>query len=356
MVPPVGIIITVTVLVAASLAAYENPHVRAWIDRTRQKIAMGLHSLGDEIQPKPRLRRTSTDISMHEEKGDQAEARRKKALAEIMERGRIMEERRKRAVSASEQPKSPSFDTMVDENGELRSHDRQEPSLPPATSSGADTDPSSGSIRQRKAPQEPEPEPEQNPSALHQSVDGLLPLRHLPQPQPNQDEPDNPFESRYEREMREAWNIPLSDRRIEIPSSHASESLIELTPTTEDVPDPDFSVPPAAYLHRPLDRSEYFSAAASNSTHTLSDSESQPSSLDQSTLPNPTGQTSNHPLYSNHTQSPSTPSIDESASHIHASEAEDSADDILSEIGDGIRTPASVWTEVDSTVSGDFNL
>jgi len=156
--------------------------------------------------------------------------------------------------------------------------------------------------------------------------------------------------------MRESWNIPLSDRPMEAPFSHASESLIDLTPTTEEVPDPDVSVPSAEYLPQRLERSEYFSATASNSTHTLSDSESEPSFLGQSAPPNLSGSTLNHPLYSNHTPSPSTPSIDGNASHIHASEAEDSVDDVLSEIGDGIRTPASVWTEVDSTVSGDFNL
>merc|ERR1712000_439231 len=93
-----GIIIAATIVVAAGLAAYENPEVRAWIDRTRHKIAMGLHNLGDEINPKqrPRTHRPSTDASMHEEKGDLAEARRMEAIAEIMERGRIMEERRKR--------------------------------------------------------------------------------------------------------------------------------------------------------------------------------------------------------------------------------------------------------------------
>src|SRR6202000_1737137 len=115
--PPVGIIITVTVLVAASIAAYENPQVRAWLDRTRHKIAMGLHSLGDEIgpRPRPRPRRTSTDISMHEEKGEMAEERRRQAIAEIMERGRIMEERRKRRRTSeeTEAPPSPTFDSLV---------------------------------------------------------------------------------------------------------------------------------------------------------------------------------------------------------------------------------------------------
>merc|ERR1712230_272536 len=83
-----GIIIAATIVVAAGLAAYENPEVRAWIDRTRHKIAMGLHNLGDEINPKqrPRTHRPSTDASMHEEKGDLAEARRKEEEKETVDR------------------------------------------------------------------------------------------------------------------------------------------------------------------------------------------------------------------------------------------------------------------------------
>merc|ERR1712000_749657 len=116
-----GIIIAATIVVAAGLAAYENPEVRAWIDRTRHKIAMGLHNLGDEINPKqrPRTHRPSTDASMHEEKGDLAEARRMEAIAEIMERGRIMEERRKRRKLSTEKSRKSSFDTLVDEKGNL---------------------------------------------------------------------------------------------------------------------------------------------------------------------------------------------------------------------------------------------
>jgi hypothetical protein len=47
-----GLIIAASVLVAAGIAIYESPQVRAWVDQSRRKIAIALHSLGDEIQPR----------------------------------------------------------------------------------------------------------------------------------------------------------------------------------------------------------------------------------------------------------------------------------------------------------------
>jgi len=47
-----GIIIAASVLVAAGIAIYENPQVRQWVDQSRRKIAVALHSLGDDVQPR----------------------------------------------------------------------------------------------------------------------------------------------------------------------------------------------------------------------------------------------------------------------------------------------------------------
>ncbi len=350
MVPPAGIIIAATIVVAAGLAAYENPEVRAWIDRTRHKIAMGLHNLGDEINPKqrPRTHRPSTDASMHEEKGDLAEARRMEAIAEIMERGRIMEERRKRRKLSTEKSRKSSFDTLVDENGNLIEQTTTPQPETEAHSSAVDPSGQHETLRQRRQSGQMQ---EESP-ALHESVDQSLPLRHLP-PRPLDQEENTTFESRYEREMRQAWNIPLSDRRIELPSSHPSESLLDLTPSTEDAPDPDYSVPSREYLNHRFDRPEYFSVAASHSSHTRSDHESQSQFPAQSTYLNRPSTTTEQLTPNATNPSSRAPTVDGSISSIHASEAEDSADDMLSEIGDGVRTPASVWTEVDSTVSGD---
>src|SRR5271170_1753068 len=120
MVPPLGVIITVTIILAAGIAMYENPNIREWIDRSRQKIAMALHSLGDDVDPRPRSPRIN-DPSMREDASEMAEARRRQARAEIMERGRIMEERRRRKqASRSGSDSSQTFDNVVDKTGMLK--------------------------------------------------------------------------------------------------------------------------------------------------------------------------------------------------------------------------------------------
>ncbi|KAF2101334.1 hypothetical protein NA57DRAFT_64179 [Rhizodiscina lignyota] len=49
-----GLIIFTSVVIAAGFALYQDPVVRAWVDRSRRKIAIALHSLGDEIDsPSP---------------------------------------------------------------------------------------------------------------------------------------------------------------------------------------------------------------------------------------------------------------------------------------------------------------
>ncbi|CAG7978590.1 unnamed protein product [Penicillium nalgiovense] len=109
-----GLIITVSVLVAAGIAVYESPQFQQWVTTSRRKIAVALHNLGDEIQPQDIALRE--DISMTEETGEVAEERRRIARAEIMRRGTILESRRK--ASQSGQPHN-SFDTLVDNEGNL---------------------------------------------------------------------------------------------------------------------------------------------------------------------------------------------------------------------------------------------
>ncbi|KAA6410015.1 MAG: hypothetical protein FRX48_06629 [Lasallia pustulata] len=112
-----GLIISLSVLFAAGIAVYENPQVRLWVDSSRRKIALALHSLGDEIHPPSPLR--AEDPSTREDGSAEAAERRRKAREEILERGRVMEERRQKKHHI----KSSTFDNLVDRDGSLKGQD-----------------------------------------------------------------------------------------------------------------------------------------------------------------------------------------------------------------------------------------
>ncbi|KAK0507447.1 hypothetical protein JMJ35_009970 [Cladonia borealis] len=116
-----GLLISLSFLFAAGLAAYENPHVRQWIDESRRKVAMALHSLGDEVAPPSQSRDASPDASTRESEDPEAVERRRKARQEILERGRMLEERRRSKQPAS--PKAKSFDELVDQDGTLKTEE-----------------------------------------------------------------------------------------------------------------------------------------------------------------------------------------------------------------------------------------
>ena len=118
-----GIIISLSILLAAGLAVYENPQVRQWVDESRRKIAVALHSLGDDIHPS-RPSSSDQDASTREDDSPDAEERRRRARQEILERGRMMEERRQKAKEQQQKAKSQSFDDMVDQEGRLRKEDQ----------------------------------------------------------------------------------------------------------------------------------------------------------------------------------------------------------------------------------------
>ncbi|KAF2467352.1 uncharacterized protein BDR25DRAFT_305734 [Lindgomyces ingoldianus] len=74
-----GLIIVASVVVAAGIAIYESPQVRAWLDQSRRKIAVALHSLGDEIQPR-RPSEASDDYEARKRKRDELMRRNKNEL------------------------------------------------------------------------------------------------------------------------------------------------------------------------------------------------------------------------------------------------------------------------------------
>lgn len=354
MVPAVGVLITVSILLAAGIAVYENPDIRAWIDRSRQKIAIALHSLGDDVDPRSRL--PLDDLSMREDVSEVAENRRRLARAEILERGRIMEEKRRRKIATrSGSDSSQSFDSLVDRSGKLiEGETRPNALMADGTSNGNDGSSwaTTSAVEHVQGPEEVTRR--QNATqTLHDSIDSPLALRQL-SPWPDSAEPvSDPFASRYEREMRNEWNLPLLDTGAL--SSHASESLIDLTPTSESAPDPEVSIPDISQS------SQYFSAPASTSPHAPANVNTEPefyyarpSSPHQPIVHMSSETPSRSQIQVDVSSAPSMAgSMAGSMDYMNPSELDESDDGVLSEIGDGVHTPASAWTEVGSVVSSD---
>lgn len=293
----VGIIVTVSVLVAAGVAVYQSPQFQQWVTTSRRKIALALHNLGDEIQPGDQIVRE--DISMTEEAGDAAEERRRIARADIMKRGVLLESRRK--ARESQEPLG-SFDTLVDNDGNLHVSENDHGINPVGTSTGFD----SGS------------QPHRRGEAATVSQD----LLHV--------------------------NIPS-----ETASNHPSESVVQLTPTSstpgETLFDP-FSDSPvraqspmsaSASSHTEASQQIYYAHPHSGSNTTQR--QDLLTDLDDFTQ----GNQFQHPISS-------VPSTAGSFSHVGGFDA--SSDGTLSDLGarsvGGINTPAS-WSEVGSEISND---
>lgn len=313
-----GLLISLTVIFAAGLAVYENPHVRQWVDSSRRKIAIALHSLGDEITPPSNSRDSSPDASTREDESPEAVERRRKARQEILERGRAMEEKRK--SKKEEVVMSQSFDDLVDKNGILL----DEKAAARTTAAELET-PESG-LRKR---------------TLENNGVGL------------DDATDNPFADEMHAELHDSRPstpiIPTSPAPSHLTpntqpallvdtdsaSNHPSEALIDLTPTT----------------------------SASSGFH-----------ADLSTLSANTPQSfpnhwSVHEWAENNTSPGSASPPQPERAVLEAEEAwradapvtrerlgrtgSENGLDVWSEVGDRVSTPGS-WTEVGSVVSEDY--
>jgi hypothetical protein len=132
-----------SVLVAASIALYENEQVRIWVDNSRRKIAIALHSIGEEISPD-----SSSRSRQHQNPADDddpaAEELRRRRRSEIIRQNRAElfrkaseegvsvdldelaaagQDQYSEKYSEKERPgsvKSPSFDGLVGSDGRLR--------------------------------------------------------------------------------------------------------------------------------------------------------------------------------------------------------------------------------------------
>lgn len=125
-----GLIIAASVIVAAGIAIYESPQVRQWVDQSRRKIAVALHSLGDEIQPQRRSSESSDDFELRKKKREELVRRNRNELirrareegiaVDLDELAKIGSEDFEMATRRSRTDRSKSFDDMVGSDGMLR--------------------------------------------------------------------------------------------------------------------------------------------------------------------------------------------------------------------------------------------
>ncbi|KAF1924883.1 uncharacterized protein M421DRAFT_71338, partial [Didymella exigua CBS 183.55] len=124
-----GLIIAASVLVAAGIAIYESPQVRQWVDQSRRKIAVALHSLGDDIQPR-RQSESSDDFEERKRRREELIRRNRNELirrareegiaVDLDELARIGTEDAALAERRSPANRAKSFDELVGSDGMLR--------------------------------------------------------------------------------------------------------------------------------------------------------------------------------------------------------------------------------------------
>lgn len=259
---------------------------------------------------------------MTEEAGAAAQERRRRAREEIERRRELNQARRRSTRSSSA---AVSFDALVDKDGRLKSEDGEDDTRgiivnddhAIAQSTALDTS-NSTSLHKRGGSPEPEALTNARLQAQHEMLEAM---------------------------ERDRLHLALPS---ETSSHHPSESLIDLTPTSE-FPESNHET---SSNRGQMENSDYFSVAnLSNSTHT--------SEIGQSEYfyshPNQSSSSTNSSIPANpfveHDIS-TTSSIPGSLEHVHD---ELSSDGTLSEWGqptDGILTPAS-WSEVGSVISSD---
>ncbi|CZT19934.1 uncharacterized protein RCC_05791 [Ramularia collo-cygni] len=168
-----GIIVSISIITALSVAVLENPQIQIWLEEQRRKIQELLRSIGEELDPQSRRaaeafayegQSVANDAGIRREAAasqhaaaiatgrnleggntiyripvrgpidpDEAEERRRKGREYLAQRNREMEQRRSKvatAEKAEEQSQSPTFDAFVDEEGNLKSDELQLPSPP----------------------------------------------------------------------------------------------------------------------------------------------------------------------------------------------------------------------------------
>ena len=345
-----GLILSFSILFAASLAVYENnAEIREWVDNSRRKIAVALHNFGDEIAPPFPSRNPNPprDASTREDESPEAVERRRRARQEIIERGRVLEERRRQKQAGSR-----TFDDLVDKDGVLKS------SGTGARSTAAEPQASTSELKKRKVEAQgtamgatlANPFADEVPMEFYPAAESITPVSRT-----RCSTPTLPASSPREP----ALMTPQTPGTLLIDtddiSTHASEQLVDLTPTSSP------TVPSAPSTHH-----DDLSSLSPISPNT-------PERLEEAPLPAPWPVSINEwaenttaSFYSAAQSQPEsqveeegldrddggalTPTVSESGEHVSQIGSEDM--DVMSEIG-GISTPGS-WTEVGSDSGEEF--
>lgn len=337
----VGLILSFSILFAAGLAVYEhNPEIRRWVDESRRKIAVALHEFGDEIAPPLPSRNPNRpkDASTHEDDSPEAVERRRRARQEIIERGRVLEERRREKRASTQ-----TFDDLVDRDGVLKSTEIG------ARTTATEPKPDTTELKKRKIEASgaaigatlANPFADEIPMEFYPAAEPTTPIARtrsstptLPAASPREAGPSTP----------QTPNTLLVD--MDEVSNHPSESLVDLTPTSSPIPsshhddlaslspistsfqqeEEDEAPPPAPWS---LSINEW----AENTTASFY---SAPQSQ-----PEPQGTPAG--------DGAATPTASESGEHVSQYGSDDM--DVMSEMG--ISTPGS-WTEVGSDSGDEF--
>lgn len=316
-----GLLISLSVLFAAGLAVYESPQVRQWVDSSRRKIAIALHSLGDEITPPSHSRDNSPDASTREDESPEAVERRRKARQEILERGRAMEEKRK--SKKEETAKSQNFDDLVDKNGTLL----DEKAAARTTAAELET-PESG-LRKRN--------PENNGVALGAVT--ANPFADEMHAELHDSRPSTPVIPTSPAPSNLTQNTPpalLID--IETASNHPSEALLDLTPKTST----------SSGFHADL------STLSANTPQSFPNHWSVHEWAENNTSPGSASPPQSERAVIEAEEAWAADAPDAPVTRDHLSRAgSESGLDVWSEVGERVSTPGS-WTEVGSVVSEDY--
>jgi hypothetical protein len=367
-----GTIVVVTIVAAAAIAVYESPEIRQFAEDCRRRIAVALHSLGDEINPRPRESQPRYNrpedaegftMSSAEPGVDADEDSRRRQREELMYWNQVRLEKQERGEKSrlaeeQEQATRPRNNTRGSSFDDFLHEDQSAEKGTFVYNTGTDICNDLESLTQRRREgvrgldraaiyanpfaDENNIEPEETQRAIGNSILS---------PQPSE------YTDIYSAEDRKATRESTQTLAYEEP--RAQLDLIDVTEAAESMP----IEAPTTPRHYPWNENTYMSDTSASeqhpafaSIHAWADNSTGHDASFYSPLPvtpAPASIVSEPGLLSH--DGDITPTDSESLAGSGddiARDAVESEDDAMSEDGEGVSTPGS-WTEVGSVVSED---